>query len=62
MWIDDPDMRPIEAQRLAHIAVYNVISEPTAVLRAGISIEGLSIGMPVVGKSWPGPVVLAVAT
>jgi Amidase len=57
----DTDMKSLEATMLSYTAPFGITGWPVAVVRVGMSEEGLPIGVQIVGKSFQEPVELAVA-
>jgi amidase len=59
---DNFDPKPRDPAKYGFNGIYNMTGWPAAVVRAGVSAEGLPIGVQVVGRPWQEHVVLAVAS
>jgi amidase len=59
---DNFDPKPRDPSKYGFNGIYNMTGWPAAVVRAGVSAEGLPIGIQIVGRPWQEHVVLAVAS
>ncbi|WP_221390991.1 amidase [Dyadobacter sp. NIV53] len=59
---DNFDPKPRDPASYGFVGIYNMTGWPSAVVRAGVSPEGLPIGVQIIGRPWQEHVVLAVAS
>jgi amidase len=59
---DNFDAQPRDPTKYSFTGIYNMTGWPSAVVRAGVSPEGLPIGVQIIGRPWQEHVVLAVAS